>query len=77
MVRFSAAGEDVAEAWVEASRDQLEWERVTRILRKPPYLFSLPADKSPAPGTFLRGMARDISGAIGQSPAQMIPYAPR
>ncbi len=77
IVRFSAAGEDVAEAWVEASRDQLEWARVSRILRRPPYLFSLPADKTPAAGTFLRGSARDVSGAVGVSDGFMIPYAPR
>jgi len=77
VVRFSAAGEDVAEAWVEASRDQLEWARVSRIQRNPPYLFSLPADKTPAPGSFIRGAARDISGATGFSDGYMIPYAPR
>lgn len=76
IVRFSAAGEDVAEAWVEASRDQLEWQRVSRFQRRPPYMFSLPADKAPA-GSFLRGSARDISGAVGISEGYMIPYAPR
>ena len=77
IVRFSAAGEDVAEAWVEASRDQLEWQRISRFQRKPPFMFSLPPDKSPAPGSFLRGVARDISGALGISEGFMIPYAPR
>jgi hypothetical protein len=77
LVRFSVAGEDVAEAWVESSRDQLEWQRVSRIQRKPPYLFSLPPEKTPAPGSFLRGAARDISGALGVSDGYMIPYAPR
>ena len=77
IVRFSAAGEDVAEAWVEASRDQLEWQRVSRIQRKPPYIFSLSPEKTPAPGSYLRGLARDISGATGVSEGFMIPYAPR
>jgi hypothetical protein len=77
VVRFSAAGEDVAEAWVESSRDQLEWQRVSRIQRHPPYVFSLPPEKAPAPGVFVRGAARDISGALGVSEAYMIPYAPR
>lgn len=77
VVRFSAAGEDVAEAWVEASRDQLEWHRISSLQRRPPYMFSLPAEKSPAPGEFLRGAARDISGEIGLSESYMIPYAPR
>ncbi len=77
LVRFSAAGEDVSEAWVEASRDQLEWQRVSRFQRKPPYMFSLPPEKNPAPGSFIRGAARDISGALGVSDGYMIPYAPR
>ena len=51
LIRFSAAGEDVAEGWVEASRDQLEWQRISRIQRKPPFMFSLPPDKAPAPGS--------------------------
>lgn len=77
LVRFSAAGEDVSEGWVEASRDQLEWQRVSRIQRRPPFLFSLPLEKTPAPGSFLRGAARDISGSLGVSDVSMIPYAPR
>lgn len=78
IVRFSAAGEDVAEAWVEASRDQLEWQRVSRLQRKPPYMFSLSPEKAPAPpGSYLRGVARDISGALGISEPYMIPYEPR
>lgn len=77
VVRFSAAGEDVVEAWVEASRDQLEWQRVSRLGRRPPYTFALPADKTPLPGTYVRGAARDISGAVGYSEGFMIPYAPR
>lgn len=77
VVRFSAAGEDVVEAWVEASRDQLEWQRVSRLGRRPPYMFALPADKTPLPGTYVRGAAKDISGAVGYSEGFMIPYAPR
>lgn len=77
VARFSAAGEDVAEAWVESSRDQLDWVRISKYLRKTPYTFALPADKAPAPGTWLRGAARDASGVIGYSDALMLPYAPR
>lgn len=76
LVRFSAAGEDVTEGWVEASRDRLDWERVSKYQRRPPYEFSLPAEKSPA-GLYVRGAARDVSGAVGYSDPYMIPYAPR
>ncbi|MDX6768254.1 MAG: hypothetical protein SF051_01870 [Elusimicrobiota bacterium] len=75
VARFSAAGEDVAEGWVEASRDQLDWTRISKVLRKPPYAFSIPAAKAPAAGTFLRGAARDSSGQVGYSEAYMVPYA--
>lgn len=77
VARFSAAGEDIAEGWIEASRDQLDWLRVSRVLRRPPYAFTLPASKTPAAGTWLRGAARDLSGQIGYSDAYMIPYEPR
>lgn len=77
LVRFSAAGEDLAEAWVETSRDQLEWARASRYLRRPPYQFTLPAEKTPAAGSFVRGAARDASGATGYSDAVMVPFAPR
>jgi hypothetical protein len=77
LVRFSAAGEDISEAWVEVSRDRLDWERISKIQRRPPFVFSLAAEKSPAPGLFLRGAARDVSGAVGYSDPKMIPYAAR
>jgi hypothetical protein len=77
LVRFSAAGEDVSLAWVEVSRDRLDWSRASKFQRRPPYVFDLPADKAPAPGSWVRGAARDISGAVGYSDPFMIPYAPR
>ena len=73
VARFSAAGEDVTDAWVESSRDRLDWERISKRQRRPPYVFSM--DKSLPPGLWLRGAARDISGAIGYSEPAIIPYA--
>jgi hypothetical protein len=75
LVRFSAAGEDVSEAWVESSRDRLDWVRVSRYQRRPPFVFSLPPEKSPGPGVYQRGAARDNSRAVGVSEPMMIPYA--
>lgn len=75
VARFSAAGEDVADAWVEVSRDRLDWERISKRQRRPPFIFSI--DKNLAPGLWLRGVARDVSGAIGYSEPSMIPYALR
>ena len=77
LVRFSAAGEDVAESWVETSRDRLDWERASKLQRRPPYVFALAADRALSPGSWIRGAARDISGAVGYSDPVMIPYAPR
>ena len=77
VVRFSAAGEDVTDAWVEVSRDRLDWERISKLQRRPPYVFALPAEKTPGPGLYVRGAARDVSGVIGYSDPAMIPYAPR
>jgi hypothetical protein len=77
IARFSAAGEDITDAWVESSRDQLDWTRISKYQRRPPYVFSLPPDRSVSPGVYLRGAARDISGAIGYSDQVMVPYAPR
>ena len=76
LVRFSAAGEDVTDAWVEVSRDRLDWERISTLQRRPPYVFALPPEKTPGPGLYLRGVARDVSGAAGYSEPAMIPYAP-
>lgn len=77
IAQFSVAGEDVTEAWVEQSRDQLDWTRATKYLRKPPFSFSLGEGRLPPPGFFVRGAARDASGVVGNSEPVQIPYAPR
>jgi hypothetical protein len=77
IAQFSVAGDDVQEAWVESSRDQLEWQRVTKIQRRQPFIFTIAAEKFPAPGGFLRGAARDASGNLGTSPVYSVPYAAR
>lgn len=76
VVSFSVSGENVTDAWVEFSRDQLDWERVSRPRRRPPFMFTLGPDKYPAPGAYLRGAARDVSGLVGYSEPFTVPYAP-
>jgi hypothetical protein len=77
VVSFSVAGQDISEAWVEASRDQLDWERISKIERQQPFLFTLKSDRMPGPGSYLRAAARDVTGAVGTSSIYEIPYAPR
>ena len=76
LVQFSARGENIAESWVESSRDQLDWERISRILRRQPFIFTLAQDKIPASGGFIRGAARDLSGNVGFSAPYAISYEP-
>jgi hypothetical protein len=76
VAQFSVAGTDVAEAWLETSRDQLDWSRASHYRRQQPYIISLNAEKL-TPGTFLRAAARDSLGKVGYSDAIGIPYAPR
>ncbi|MBI5239740.1 MAG: hypothetical protein HY926_04650 [Elusimicrobia bacterium] len=74
LARFSAWGENIDAAWVEHSRDGLDWERVSRVLRRQPFDFTLPADRCPAPGDYLRGAARDVLGTTAAGDPFQIPY---
>jgi len=74
LVRFSAWGENIDLAWVEHSRDGLDWERISRFQRKQPFDFTLPQDKCAQPGDYLRGAARDVLGTTAGSDPFQIPY---
>ncbi|MBI4678867.1 MAG: hypothetical protein HY748_14915 [Elusimicrobia bacterium] len=76
IVQFSAGGENLAEAWVETSQDQLDWTRSSRFLRKPPYVFTLNPAKLPPAAGYVRGVARDICGNTGHSIPVPLPYGP-
>lgn len=77
VVEFSAGGENISEAWVESSQDQLDWERVSRILRKAPFIFTVPASQFPQAAGYVRGVARDICGNSGHSMPLPLPYGQR
>lgn len=77
LVEFSAGGDDIIEAWVESSRDQLDWTPISKVRREPPYFFTLGPDKFPTPGNYLRGAARDADGNVGTSEIYPIPYGSR
>lgn len=59
---FSVTAKNAEMAWVERSRDGLEWERVSRYLRQPPYAVTLPADIVGMQGSYLRATAMDLLG---------------
>ncbi|HAM34391.1 MAG TPA: hypothetical protein DEB40_08900 [Elusimicrobia bacterium] len=75
VARFSAWGENIAEAWIESSNDGLDWERVSKIRRRQPFIFSITDEKCPASGYYLRGAVRDILGSTGLGEPYRIPYA--
>ncbi len=74
LVRFSAWGENMDQAWVEHSRDGLDWQRATRFQRRQPFDFTLSQDKCPPPGEYLRGAARDVLGTTAVSDPFQVPY---
>ncbi|MDD5628796.1 MAG: hypothetical protein PHU21_07010 [Elusimicrobia bacterium] len=77
LVRFSAWGENIEQAWVEHSRDGLDWQRATRLLRKQPFAFTMTQDRCAAPNEYLRGAARDVLGTTATSDPFQVPDAPR
>ncbi|MBI4376715.1 MAG: hypothetical protein HY549_09735 [Elusimicrobia bacterium] len=76
VVRVGAAGSSVSEVWIEMSRDQLDWERITRFMRRPPFIFTISQDSLPA-GALLRASVRDEWGNVESGSIYEIPYARR
>jgi hypothetical protein len=71
--KFSAEGKNVELAWIEMSQDELEWRRVSRIKRTPPYFFEIPRSLVPQRGAYFRGKARDILVVEGNSKHIFVP----
>lgn len=57
--RFSVEGESIESAWLESSADQLDWERFSRYVRRPPYFITIPRGQLPPRGAYVRAVARD------------------
>ncbi len=77
LVEFSAGGENISEAWVEFSRDSLDWSRISPIRRKPPFAFTLPPGRLPPGVGYVRAVARDNSGNTGHSEARSVASRPQ
>jgi len=60
--RFSVDAENAARAWVEISQNQLDWQRISGYLRQAPYLVTIPQDRLPPHGGYIRAIAEDILG---------------
>jgi len=75
--RFSVAAEDAEEAWLEASNDQLDWERVSGFIRQPPYMITIPRDAVLSKGPYLRAAASDLLGNKGACRPVLISNEPR
>lgn len=57
--RFSVEGESIEHAWLESSSDQLDWERFSRFMRKPPFFVTIPKGQLPPRGAYVRAVAKD------------------
>ncbi|MBI4425091.1 MAG: hypothetical protein HY554_15270, partial [Elusimicrobia bacterium] len=57
--RFSVEGESIESAWLESSADQIDWERFSRLVRQPPFQFTLAPGQIPQRGAYVRAVARD------------------
>ncbi len=72
IVRFSANGTDVRGAWIEISYDRFDWQRISRVLSKPPFSFTFNKKTMPQDLYYLRGAAADCLENIGHSKEIMI-----
>jgi aspartate-semialdehyde dehydrogenase len=63
---FTVSGDNIMEAWVELSQDQLDWKRISPLRRRPPYSFTLKGESLPRYGAYLRGGAKDEGGNVAQ-----------
>ncbi len=73
IIQFSAEGRNIDSAWVEMARDKLNWRRVSKIRRRPPFIFRIPRKLVPPRGAHFRGRASDILAAEGASPSVFLP----
>jgi len=79
LARFGVLAQDLETAWIEASADGQGWERISPLLRHPPFVFSLPLksfDRSYqlAETLFLRAAAEDALGNLGRSEPVQLPF---
>ncbi|MFH1620384.1 MAG: hypothetical protein ABIG11_10855 [bacterium] len=64
---FSAIGQDIRGAWMEISHDKFDWQRISRVLARPPYSFTFDRTQLPSDLYYLRAAAVDSLENTGYS----------
>lgn len=73
---FSAIGQDVRAAWIELSHDKFDWQRISRIVTRPPYSFTFDRSELPTNDIFyLRAAAVDSLENTGYSREIIVPVS--
>ncbi|MBI4656731.1 MAG: hypothetical protein HY746_08315 [Elusimicrobia bacterium] len=75
-VSFSSIGEDIRGAWIELSYDKFDWQRITRMMFRPPYQFAFTRANMSADMFYLRAAAVDCLENVGYSKEILIPPLP-
>lgn len=59
ILSFSAIGQDVRAGWIELSHDKFYWQRISKVITRPPYSFTLKKDNLPDDVYYFRAAAVD------------------
>ncbi len=77
LLSFSAIGQDVRAGWIELSHDKFYWQRISRIVTRPPYSFTLETSELPNDVYYLRAAAVDTLENSGHSRIITVPRSGR
>lgn len=75
VLSFSVIGQDVRAGWIELSHDRFYWQRVSRIVTRPPYSFTLKKGELPDDVYYFRAAAVDTLENSGHSKTITIPMS--
>lgn len=73
---FSAIGQDIRAGWIELSHDKFDWQRISRMVTRPPYSFTFDRSELPANDIYyLRAVAVDSLENTGYSREITVPVS--